>query len=562
MKKRFRAAHLALAGALSLSLALPAAGAGTYVPAYNIHATGLLGQTKVDLPKSFVRGAHVMSGDENGDMNWSSTLTRAEAAAMLLRLMGLEYEAQETKDAPSPFTDVPQWANGYVNLAQQKGVVQGVGEGRFDPSGTCGAKEFLVMLFRLTHLTEGKDYAWATSVDDFAAAVEAVAADREGYHYSPPFDYGFSGQAFHDYVNYNGPFTREAAAGAMYLMLSIDAGENRESLGDILAQEYGLSSLLLYDNSVRRTAGELAEQTQAEICGLTGEHPTVFTLKDGKLLVNDPAGTRFQTSESADVGWVYLSAAEPLALPRADHTVSLSCDGAQGTYLDDEGQPVTVTVPHTVSLPILYRDGSWTFGPRSSLKDPDYAYLHAYRDEAHWIRVMESDYPSHVLDGYITEDIRTLAASLTQGLTGDYAKAEAVSRWVATHIFYDVDSATGKRADQSAAQVLSSRKAVCDGFARLTRELLRAAGVECWYETSLASDHAWNVAFLNGRWVVMDNTFDSNLKYENGVYLDYTGDSAPVVNPMEPKVDWLPRFFDADWDDFYGVRKLDREPIL
>ena len=50
--------------------------------------------------------------------------------------------------AGAAFTDVPQdhWANPYVEAMTQKGVVTGVGNGRFNPDGNLSTAEFAVML--------------------------------------------------------------------------------------------------------------------------------------------------------------------------------------------------------------------------------------------------------------------------------------------------------------------------------------------------------------------------------------------------------------------------------
>ena len=50
--------------------------------------------------------------------------------------------------AGAAFTDVPQdhWANPYVEVMTQKGVVTGVGNGRFNPDGNLSTAEFAVML--------------------------------------------------------------------------------------------------------------------------------------------------------------------------------------------------------------------------------------------------------------------------------------------------------------------------------------------------------------------------------------------------------------------------------
>ena len=50
--------------------------------------------------------------------------------------------------AGAAFTDVPQdhWASPYVEAMTQKGVVTGVGNGRFNPDGNLSTAEFAVML--------------------------------------------------------------------------------------------------------------------------------------------------------------------------------------------------------------------------------------------------------------------------------------------------------------------------------------------------------------------------------------------------------------------------------
>ena len=46
------------------------------------------------------------------------------------------------------FTDVPAWAQGYVNLCSSLGIVAGVGEGKFDPNATVTTAQAVLMLCR------------------------------------------------------------------------------------------------------------------------------------------------------------------------------------------------------------------------------------------------------------------------------------------------------------------------------------------------------------------------------------------------------------------------------
>jgi len=59
-------------------------------------------------------------GYPDGTFKPKRELTRAEAAALVVRALGLEESAKEAKDVPTPFEDdesIPRWARGYVVVA-------------------------------------------------------------------------------------------------------------------------------------------------------------------------------------------------------------------------------------------------------------------------------------------------------------------------------------------------------------------------------------------------------------------------------------------------------------
>ena len=89
----------------------------------------------------------VLKGDENGNFNPDNTITRAEFAAVVCRALGLEGSAASAKGA-TMFTDVAadHWASGYINLASQQGIVNGKGNGIFDPEGNVTYAEAVKML--------------------------------------------------------------------------------------------------------------------------------------------------------------------------------------------------------------------------------------------------------------------------------------------------------------------------------------------------------------------------------------------------------------------------------
>ena len=88
----------------------------------------------------------IFTGDESGNFNPNSTITRAEFAAIMCRLLGEEQDAQAI--TAGSFADVPSshWACGYVAKAVELGLVSGYGDGRFGPSDTLTYEQAVKVL--------------------------------------------------------------------------------------------------------------------------------------------------------------------------------------------------------------------------------------------------------------------------------------------------------------------------------------------------------------------------------------------------------------------------------
>lgn len=110
MKKHARFFSLLLASALTAglsALALAANGQEYYLKTTVTVEGGLRSGLKTEVSKGFAIASRVFRGDQSGVLNWDDTLTRAEAVTMIIRLMGLDEEAQTAASRPCPFTDVP-----------------------------------------------------------------------------------------------------------------------------------------------------------------------------------------------------------------------------------------------------------------------------------------------------------------------------------------------------------------------------------------------------------------------------------------------------------------------
>ena len=104
----------------------------------------------------------LMKGTGNG-FELERGATRAEALAMLLRLLGKEQEAGAEQD-PCPFDD-GGWAAALITYAWKNGLVRGVSETHFGASDSVNVRDWLTMLLRaLGYSDAAGDFSWEQSI--------------------------------------------------------------------------------------------------------------------------------------------------------------------------------------------------------------------------------------------------------------------------------------------------------------------------------------------------------------------------------------------------------------
>ena len=117
--------------------------------------------------------------------------------------------------------------------------------------------------------------------------------------------------------------------------------------------------------------------------------------------------------------------------------------------------------------------------------------------------------------------------------TDDYTKVFLLYQWVAENIYYDYDAYYNPDLRTiNTATVLDQRRGVCAGYAALLRDLILAQGIPAIYCSNLSLNnssyaltasggegHAHTEVYVDGRWIVMDATWDSNNEYRRGSYL-------------------------------------------
>lgn len=158
----------------------------------------------------------LFQGTQNG-YDLDRTPTRAEAAVMLVRLLGKEAEAK-TLTYTAPFTDLKGWEKPYVQYLYSNGLASGTSRTTFNPTGKCTAQMYAVFLLRALGYSDTADFSYANAIE---------TAREQGI-----YDIGI--------INVQN-FLRDDAAAASYTVLSISPKNSEGTLLDQLVSENAIT---------------------------------------------------------------------------------------------------------------------------------------------------------------------------------------------------------------------------------------------------------------------------------------------------------------------------------
>ena len=128
----------------------------------------------------FVSEKKIISGFPDGSFRPQETLTRAQASKILcVALEGAEKADALTK-TETGFADVPasNWAAKYVAYCADKGIVAGVGTGKFDPDGKLSAAAFGKMLLVAYGKAKAEELVGAKWLENTQKALKENALDE------------------------------------------------------------------------------------------------------------------------------------------------------------------------------------------------------------------------------------------------------------------------------------------------------------------------------------------------------------------------------------------------
>ena len=117
-----------------------------------------------------------MIGDENGNFNPYRTVTRAEMATIICRMLG---EDKNLSNNGTLFADVPKghWANGYITKANSLGIVLGYGNGYYGPTDNITYEQAVTMIVRVAG-NEERDFGGWFSKRIFKSSTRGRASYR------------------------------------------------------------------------------------------------------------------------------------------------------------------------------------------------------------------------------------------------------------------------------------------------------------------------------------------------------------------------------------------------
>jgi len=119
--------------------------------AFGIDATGVtnsFSDTEGHWAAAYINALHqlgIVNGVGNGEFQPDREITRAEMAVILTRVLSLS-----AANGGATFTDIAgHWAEQEISLLAQTGIVSGVGDGRYAPNDTATRQESVMMIMRM-----------------------------------------------------------------------------------------------------------------------------------------------------------------------------------------------------------------------------------------------------------------------------------------------------------------------------------------------------------------------------------------------------------------------------
>lgn len=348
----------------------------------------------------------LFQGTQNG-YDLDRTPTRAEAAVMLVRLLGKEAEAKALTYT-APFTDLKGWEKPYVQYLYSNGLANGTNRTTFNPTGKCTAQMYAVFLLRALGYSDTADFSYANAIE---------TAREQGI-----YDTGI--------INVQN-FLRDDAAAASYTALSVSPKNSEGTLLDQLVSENaiteadakryqslfssyaqyreataGMDALLHYSVNSEFASPATVTRDGRTVMQVQTSETTVFDREKNELLTD-----RKMTLSAPNTSDKQLLTQSYLSDGALYHKLNGSCSAELVTAAEQEGLAAMYgRVPLVCIDSLSQRAGSWTI----ICADTPNAYT-----ELLWS--VESAM------GDLDEAVRLQPTTVTQSVSGGTIRRQSVS---------------------------------------------------------------------------------------------------------------------------------------
>lgn len=114
---------------------------------------------------------------------------------------------------------------------------------------------------------------------------------------------------------------------------------------------------------------------------------------------------------------------------------------------------------------------------------------------------------------YVMKQAKSIVNSIITTGMDENEKVKAIHDYVVKHVSYDTSLQS-----YTAYDALVNRSAVCQGYALLTYQLLKEAGIQSHIVTGTGNgqSHAWNLVNIDSKWYHLDTTFDDPVPDKQG----------------------------------------------
>ncbi|MGS0765296.1 S-layer homology domain-containing protein [Syntrophomonas curvata] len=219
---------------------------------------------------NYMAARGLISGFPDGSFHPADGLTRAQAAALLCRVKGLD----TTSAAPSSFADVAgsHWAVSYINAAYQAGYISGFPDNTYQPEAMLTRAQGISLFLRTSSAPDTGEESvsledmnkshWAAAAMATALAAGMITTDGNK-------------------INPEQAFNRGDAAKALSILLTQDPGLNQNQLTGKLKAKGKVS--------LKRAGSDEAQPVSAPAIVKAGD--TIITGNDGEAEINFPDGS-------------------------------------------------------------------------------------------------------------------------------------------------------------------------------------------------------------------------------------------------------------------------------